>query len=211
MIGMEPDDLLSRFELKSPVAGRIVERAVAVGESVDARDVLFVVADTSTMWLMADLYERDLIQLRLGLPVFFTVDGMRGVGFEGKLTWISSQVDDRTRTVRVRADLPNPDGLLRAKMFGNARIVLHDNEEVVTVPVEAVQTDGCCQLVFVQESQTVFQPRKISLGTSVNGVAEVIKGLEEGERVASTGSFLMKTEILKSNIGAGCCEVDPGR
>jgi cobalt-zinc-cadmium efflux system membrane fusion protein len=210
-IGTESDELLSRFELRSPVAGRVVERTVAVGESVEASDVLFVVADNTTMWLMANLYERDLIHLRLGLPVFFTVDGMPGAGFEGKLVWISSQVDDRTRTVRIRADLPNPDGLLRAKMYGNARIVLHDNEEVVTVPVDAVQTDGCCQLVFVKESETVFQPRKITLGTSANGVVEVLKGLHEGEVVASAGSFLMKTEILKGSIGAGCCEVDPGR
>lgn len=210
-IGTEPDDLLSRFELRSPAAGRVVERMVAVGESVEARDVLFVVADASTMWLMADLYERDLIQMRIGLPVFFTVDGMPGASFEGKVTWISSQVDDRTRTVRVRADLPNPDGLLRAKMFGRARIVLHDNDEVVTVPAGAVQTDGCCQLVFVQESATVFQPRKIVLGADANGIVEVLRGLQENELVASTGSFLMKTEILKSNIGAGCCDVDPGR
>ena len=184
---------------------------MGVGDSVEATDVLFVVADLSTMWLMADLYEHDLVKMRTGLPVFFTVDGMPGVSFEGKVVWISSAVDDRTRTVRVRADLPNTDGLLRAKMFGRARIVLHDNDEVVTVPAEAVQTDGCCQLVFVRESETVFQPRKIVLGASANGVVEVLKGLEEGEVVASTGSFLMKTEILKSNIGAGCCEVDPGR
>jgi len=210
-IGTEPDEQLTRIELRSPVAGRVVERMVAIGEFVDASDVLFVVADNSIMWLMADLYERDLVHLRPGLPVFFTVDGMPGAGFEGELTWISSQVDDRTRTVRVRADLPNRDGLLRANMFGIARIVLHDNEEVVTVPVDAVQTDGCCQLVFVKESDTVFQPRKIMLGTSENGVVEVLKGLDEGEVVASAGSFLMKTEILKANIGAGCCDVDPGR
>ena len=96
-------------------------------------------------------------------------------------------------------------------MFGRARIVLRNNEDVVTVPANAVQTDGCCQLVFVQESDTVFQPRKIVLGASVSGVVEVLKGLQENEVVASAGSFLMKTEILKSNIGAGCCEVDPGR
>ncbi|MCO6436713.1 MAG: efflux RND transporter periplasmic adaptor subunit [Phycisphaerae bacterium] len=210
-IGTEPDELLSRYELRSPVAGRVVDHRAAIGESVETSDGLFVVSDNSTMWLMADLYERDLVQLRLGQPVFFTVAGMPGAGFEGSLAWISSQVDDRTRTVRIRADLPNLDGLLRAKMYGSARIILHENEEVVTVPVDAVQTDGCCQLVFVQESGTVFQPRKITLGTSANGVVEVLKGLREGEVVASTGSFLMKTEILKSNIGAGCCEVDPGR
>ncbi len=210
-IGTGPDELLSRFELRSPVSGRVIERAVSVGESVDANNVLFVIVDTSEMWLMADLYERDLLQLRVGLPAHFTVDGMPGVSFEGRVTWISSQVDDRTRTVRLRADLPNPDGILRAKMFGQARIVIHENEEVVGVPVDAVQTDGCCQLVFVQESETVFQPRKIVLGASANGFVEVLRGLDEGEAVASIGSFLMKTEILKSSIGAGCCDVEPGR
>jgi len=211
MIGTEADEMLSRFELRSPSAGTLIQRSVTIGESVEADDVLFVLADTSDMWLMADVYARDLLQMRVGLPVHFTVDGMPGVSFEGRITWISSQVDDRTRTVRLRADLPNPDGLLRAKMFGRARIVIHENENVVAVPVGAVQTDGCCQLVFVRESETVFQPRKVVLGASANGFVEVLRGLDEGETVASTGSFLMKTEILKSNIGAGCCDVDPGR
>jgi len=210
-IGSEPHESLSRFELRSPVSGRVVDRAVSVGESVEAENVLFVVVDTSEMWLMADVYDRDLRQLRVGLPVQFIMDSMSGASFEGKIAWISSQVSDRTRTVRLRASLPNPEGLLRAKMFGQARIVLHDNEQVVGVPVDAVQTDGCCQLVFVEESETVFQPRKVVLGARANGFVEVLRGLKEGEAVASSGSFLMKTEILKGSIGAGCCEVDPGR
>lgn len=211
MIGSEGRKGLSRFELRSPVSGRIVERSVSVGEFVDAARVLFVIVDTSEMWLMADAYGRDLRLLRVGLPVHFSVDGMPGSGFEGKVTWISSQVDERTRTVPLRVNLRNRDGLLRAKMFGLARIVIHENEEVVGVPVDAVQTDGCCQLVFVEESETVFQPRKVVLGASANGFVEVLRGLKEGEAVASVGSFLMKTEILKGSIGAGCCEVDPGR
>lgn len=96
-------------------------------------------------------------------------------------------------------------------MFGQARIVLHDDDEVVSVPSEAVQTDGCCQLVFVRQSDTVYEPRKVLLGSSAGGFVEVLRGLAEGEPVVTVGSFLMKTEILKRNIGAGCCEVDPGR
>lgn len=210
-IGSEPHESLSRFELRSLVSGRVVNRAVSVGESVEADNVLFVVVDTSEMWLMADVYERDLRQLRVGLPVQFIVDSMSGANFEGKVAWISSQMSDRTRTVRLRVSLPNPEGLLRAKMFGQARIVLHDNEQVVAVPVDAVQTDGCCQLVFVEESETTFQPRKVVLGARANGFVEILNGLKEGEAIASIGSFLMKTEILKGSIGAGCCEVEPGR
>jgi cobalt-zinc-cadmium efflux system membrane fusion protein len=127
------------------------------------------------------------------------------------VSWIASEVDDRTRTLAVRAELPNEDGLLRAKMFGTARVVLRGNEEVLAVPESAVQTDGCCQLVFLREEETVFAPRKVVLGASANGFVEIKDGLSEGVVVASTGSFLMKTEILKSSIGAGCCEVEPGR
>jgi cobalt-zinc-cadmium efflux system membrane fusion protein len=210
-VGSEAHAVLTWNELRSPAGGRIVDHQIVSGEWVDATDVLLVVADTSNMWLLGDAYERDLLRLRRGLEVLFTVDGLAGVSFEGTLSWVSSQVDDRTRTVRVRADLPNPDGLLRARMFGHARIVLHDDDEVVSVPSEAIQTDGCCQLVFVQQSDAVYQPRKVLLGSSAGGFVEVLSGLDEGESVVTVGSFLMKTEILKSNIGAGCCEVDPGR
>jgi cobalt-zinc-cadmium efflux system membrane fusion protein len=163
------------------------------------------------MWLIMDVYERDLTQVRVGLPVLFTVDGLPGHSFEGRITWVSSTVDDRTRTVKIRADLPNDRALLRANMFGLARIIVHDEDEVVSVPVEAVQTDGCCQLVFVKKEDNLFEPRKVTLGASASGHVEILEGLALGERVVTAGSFLMKTEILKSNIGAGCCEVDPGR
>ena len=210
-IGAEPDTHLARHELRSPRAGRVVECRVAAGEAVNSGDVLFVVVDTATMWLLADVYERDLLLLREGAGVLFTVDGLPGVSFEGQVDWISSRVDDRTRTVRVRAGLPNDDGLLRANMFGQARLIVHDDDRVLSVPADAVQTDGCCQLVFVRENDSVFAPRKVTLGAQASGHLEILRGLQEGEVIATTGSFLLKTEILKGNIGAGCCEVDPGR
>jgi RND family efflux transporter MFP subunit len=210
-LGEQDGERLSRYELRSPVAGRVVERQVSPGESATESDALFLLADTSRMWLLADVYESDLALLREGTRLLFTVDGMPGASFEGRLSWISSRVDDRTRTVRVRADLPNREGLLRARMFGQARLLVGEPGEVVSVPAGAVQTDGCCQLVFVQTAEALFTPRKVALGASANGFVEILRGLAEGERVAGTGSFLLKTEILKSNIGAGCCEVDPGR
>jgi len=206
-----PDADLLSYELRSPLKGRVVERHAVVGESVDERDALYTVADLSSVWLMLDIPERDLIELEIGLPVLFTVDGLPGNSFQGALKWISSQVDDRTRSVKARVELPNETGLLRANMFGKARILIHDNDEVPTIPDEAVQTDGCCQLVFVQEAEALYRPRKVTLGAAAKGYVEIHKGLQLGEVVVTTGSFLMKTEILKGNIGAGCCEVDPGR
>ncbi len=210
-LGTESGRTLSRYELRSPVAGRVVQRRAVVGEFVEERDALYVVADLFTMWLTMDVDERDLMQVSVGLPVLLTVDGLPGSSFEGRMARVSSAVDDRTRTVKVRADLPNDRGLLRANMFGLARIIVHDDDEVLSVPAGAVQTDGCCQLVFVQKENTLFEPRKVTLGASASGHVEILDGLTLGEQVVTTGSFLMKTEILKSNIGAGCCEVDPGR
>lgn len=205
------DETLSRYELRSPAAGRVIDRHLAVGESVDESTALLTIADVTAMWLVIDARERDLSELRPGLPVIFTVDGLRGQSFEGQIFWIASRVDDRTRTVQVRASLPNPAAVLRAKMFGAARIIAHQDESVVAVPEEAVQTDGCCQLVFVRQEENSFEPRKVVLGTSVNGFVEILGGVREGELVATAGSFLMKTEILKGNLGAGCCEADRGR
>ena len=210
-VGTEPGRTLSRYSLRSPVAGRVVKRQAVVGELVEERDALYSVADLSTMWLLMDIYVRDLMVVRVGLPVIFTVDGLPGHIFEGHVAWVSDAVDDRTRTIKVRANLPNEQGLLRANMFGLARIIVRDDEELPCVPLEAVQTDGCCQLVFVKKEDTLFEPRKVTLGASASGYVEILDGLALGEQVVTAGSFLMKTEILKANIGAGCCEVDPGR
>lgn len=204
-------DALSHYELRSPAAGRIVERHVTPGESVEDGHALFVIADTSHVWVMASVAERDLSAVREGQPVLLTVDGLPGGGFQGRLSWISSQVDDQTRLVPVRADLANPDGVLRARMFGRARIVLHENADVLSVPLDSVQSDGCCQLVFVRQADDLFTPRKVRLGASGGGYVEVLRGLRDGEAIVTAGSFLMKTEILKGSIGAGCCEVETGR
>lgn len=202
---------LSRYTLTSPLDGVVVQREAVVGETVDEGDALFVVADLSTMWVMLNVDERDALGLRTGLPVVFSIDGLPGRSMQGAIEWIRPEVDPRTRTVQARLTLPNEAGLLRAYVYGTARIAVHENEPVLTVPDSAVQSDGCCQLVFVQESPTLYRPRQVTLGTKAGGHHAVLDGVREGEAVATAGSFLLKTEILKTSIGAGCCEVEPGR
>jgi cobalt-zinc-cadmium efflux system membrane fusion protein len=130
--------------------------------------------------------------------------------FTGELTWISSHVDRKTRTIRARAEVDNPQHLLRANMFGRAEIKVRTIENALLIPESAVQWDGCCNLVFVRQTDSIYQPYKVTLGYKRDGYFVGKNGVPAGESVVTEGSFLLKTEILKGNIGAGCCEVDPG-
>ncbi|MGI9014411.1 MAG: efflux RND transporter periplasmic adaptor subunit [Phycisphaerales bacterium] len=206
----EENDTSSYLQLRAPFAGVIVERNAVRGEIVSTSKPLFALADTSKMWVMLDVYESEVARLQKGQEVTINVDAMTTRTFEGTLTWVSSHVDPNTRTIRARAEVPNTDGLLRANMFGRAEIHVRAIENAVLVPESAVQWDGCCNLVFVKQTDTVFQPYQVTLGYKRNGHYVVEEGLSAGESVVTQGSFLLKTEILKGNIGAGCCEVDPG-
>lgn len=210
-LGDVDDEQITRYELRSPQQGVVVNLHAVRGEAVEPGETLVTVADLSSLWVTLQCGEPDVEVLRMNLPVLFTIDGLRGAAVEGRVEWISPQLDPHLRTVEVRAGVANSGGRLRAGMFGLGRILLRENSEVLSVSREAIQSDGCCQLVFVRLSDTQFVPRKVATGVTVGDYVEILHGLTLGERVASRGSFLLKTEILKTNIGAGCCEVDPGR
>ncbi|MCC7389606.1 MAG: efflux RND transporter periplasmic adaptor subunit [Phycisphaerales bacterium] len=215
-----PDDEISRvvelgdtgslLRIAAPFAGTVVERSAVMGEVVDVRDMLFAVADTGLMWAMIDLTEADLASVREGQRVSFRIDGLPGRAFAGTLTWISTQLDPKTRTIRARAELDNGARLLKAFMFGRAAIRAGVDGTAVTIPKDAVQWEGCCNVAFVRanEEGTVYQPARLVLGFDAGDRYEVLSGLSGGETVVTSGSFILKNEILKDAVGAGCCEVD---
>jgi cobalt-zinc-cadmium efflux system membrane fusion protein len=201
----------SRLELTAPFDGVVIERSATAGEVVDAARPLFTVGDPSRVWAIVDVYEDDAPQLSAGRPVIFANAGLAGDARGGFITWVSPRVDPRTRTIKVRAEIDNPDGRLRAGMFGEAEIVVHDREAKSLAPKEAVQWEGCCNVVFVRRSDTLFEPRKVWIGYETDRHVAIESGLDGDEEIVTTGSFLLKTELLKGSIGAGCCEVAPGK
>ena len=198
------------LSVTAPLAGVVVERDAVIGESVDAGRALFAVADTTTMWAMLQISEADLGMVSLGLPVLLEVNGLSGVRFGGTVDWISTAIDVHTRTLPVRARIDNPRGHLRAGMLGRAELTLGDRELSVLVPKAAVQWEGCCNVVFVQASEQLYQPHKVDLAYESGDYYVVRGGVSSGDPVVTHGSFLLKTELLKENIGAGCCESAPG-
>ena len=207
----EKNDTSSRLPLIAPFAGVVVERGAVVGEVVDTKTALIAVADTSRIWAMLDVYESDVPKVRVGQPVVLEVEGIRGERRGGVITWVSSHVDRRTRTLKVRTEIENPDGLLRSGMYGRAVINIRRDEFALIVPKDAVQWEGCCNVVFARRSDTLFEPRKVRLGYETDRFFVVEEGVEENDEIVTTGSFLLKTEILKGSIGAGCCEVSFGK
>lgn len=199
------------FPLRAPLDGVIVERNVVAGEVLDATRSLFTVGDVSHMWLLLDVRQDDVDLVHLGMPVKFAAGGQgRAADVTGQIAWISTQADPRTRTVKVRVDLPN-DGRLRANTFGTGRIVLREEPAAIVVPSDAVHWDGCCHLVFVRDRH-YFEPdapkfyhvRKVRVGVKQDGRTEILVGLLPGEVVAAQGSNVLAAQLLRSNLGEGC-------
>jgi cobalt-zinc-cadmium efflux system membrane fusion protein len=195
--------------LTAPLDGVVITREVVTGEVVDSTRTLFVLADTRQMWLTLGVGQEDARHVRLGQAVRFRSSGLDGE-VAGRVAWVSTGVDERTRTVKVRADLGNAAGRLRANTFGTGRIVLREDAEAVVVPSEAVQWEGCCHVVFVRDrnylaagAPRVFHTRTVRPGVKDSGNTEIIAGVLPGELVVTRGSGVLRSELLKNNLGEG--------
>ena len=204
----ENGEASSFLSITAPFSGVVVGLDAVLGELTSPETSVVSVADTSRMWVIVDIDQQEIRLVERGQPVLLSVEGWTGETLGGRVTWISSDVDRRTRTVKVRAEFENPEGILRAQSFGTANIVTRDDKDAVLVPKGAVQWEGCCNVAFERISPTDFMPRKLRLGYDTGDYYEVLSGLSGGESVVTQGSFILKTELQKGSIGAGCCEVD---
>ncbi len=207
---LKDNDTRNLLSVVAPIDGTVVVRHAVKGEAVQATARLFAVADTSRMWLWIDVYESDIGRVKPGQAVSFAVLGTdpgQGQATAGRVTWIGSEVNEQTRTTRVRAELANPDGRLRSNQFGEATIQIGADHRAVVVPKEAVQRKDNVDVVFLPEAEGVYRPQRVTTrATDRADVLEVTWGLKTGQVVVSKGAFLLKTEIMKGAIGAGCCE-----
>ena len=197
-----PDSVL---EITAPQDGVVVERLAVEGEAVQPTTHLFSVADLATMWLVVDVNECDWLRVAPGQSVSFRAPALPSLEFAGTLTWISPEMNPRTHTVQARVELENDRGLLRANMFGKATIEVSSPHESLLVPKSAVQTHKGVQLVFVKKSDTVFEPRPVRVRQRGGPMWEIESGIQSGDEVVTTGSFLFKTELERGAIGSGCC------
>lgn len=199
-----------RYVLAAPFAGTIIARDAVPGKTAMPEQVLIELADLSTMWAQLDVPEADAGQVRKGQQVRITLEGMRGETRTGTIARVGARVDPQSRTVPARVELPNPDHGLKAGVFLRATIEVAAEHEALLVPRAALQHAEGRALVFVKKEEGLYEPVAVELGAGDGDMVEVTKGLAPGAEVVTTAAFLLKTEILKSSIGAGCCEEGTG-
>ncbi|HKN82533.1 MAG TPA: efflux RND transporter periplasmic adaptor subunit [Pyrinomonadaceae bacterium] len=183
-------DLAAVFSLNSPIDGIVVERNATVGASVGTDANLFKIIDLSRVWIDANVFEKDLQQVRPGQEVRLTVPAFPGTTFSGRVILINSVVDPDTRTVKVRTEVANPDSRLKPDMFANVQIVTALNRTAISIPQSAVLNDEGKTIVFVAEGNG-YKKRQVHAGIQNNDRVEIVDGLTAGDKVVVKGNYLL--------------------
>jgi Cu(I)/Ag(I) efflux system membrane fusion protein len=186
--------------LSAPIGGIVMEKTALQGLHFGAGDMLYRIVDLSTVWLLADVFEQNLAQIRPGQSATITVQAYPGRVFEGRVAFVYPTVSAQTRTAKVRIEVPNPDLLLKTDMYATVEIAAPvENATVLAVPDSAVLDTGTRQTVLVDRGEGRFEPRAVKLGARSDGYVAVLEGLRDGETVVTGANFLIDAE---SNLRA---------
>ena len=191
--------ITSRFEMKSPLTGTVVERAVTPGQSVggDAGQVLFTVADLDRLQVVADVYERDLALVKVSQVGHINVEAYPGTDFASVVASIGDVVDPNTRTIKVRAWVDNRDQRLKPEMFARLKLDIGDATPFLTIPKEAVVEIDGKHFVYVVEGDAHYVKREVVVSNVSSGQVRILEGLTSGQRIVIKGAVLVKGQEVK--------------
>ena len=194
----ESQDTSNLHRIVAPIEGTVVERHAVPGEAIEPNHKLFGVADTRNMWAWIDIYEDQIDDVAIGQDVRLTISGTVTPIFQGKVDWVDTAVNPATRTIRVRAEMQNPTGRLRTFEFGRALIQTGPERDTVIVPREAVQNVEGTDVLFVPIEIGTFETHPvITRSCNEPGHLEIVSGVGAGRTVVTTGSFVLKSELIK--------------
>ncbi|MCI0694248.1 efflux RND transporter periplasmic adaptor subunit [candidate division KSB1 bacterium] len=186
----QPETYLTIY---SPINGHVIEKMALKGMHVEPGMRLYKFADLSTVWVYADVYEYELLHVKVGQSATITLSYLPGETFEGRITYVFPYLNMNTRTARVRIELPNRDGKLKPEMYAEVEIFV-DLGNKLAIPESAVLNTGVRQIVFVDKGDGIFEVRFVQLGARAKGLYEITEGLQAGERVVSYANFLIDAE-----------------
>jgi membrane fusion protein, copper/silver efflux system len=193
---------LKALTLYAPTNGFVLARNAYPRQRVTPESELYQIADLSTIWALADVYEYEAPEIRLGQQATMTLSYYPGKPFRGRVSYIYPQLDSATRTLKVRIEFPNTDFALKPDMYANVELTI-DYGKRLFVPQEAVLDSGSEQIVFVSHEGGYFEPRKVQLGARVDSQSIVLGGLKAGERIVTSANFLIDSESKLKSAAAG--------
>lgn len=182
--------LAAVFSLTSPISGIVIERNGTIGATVASDATVFKIIDISSVWIDANVFEKDLERVRRGQEVRVSVPAFPGASFSGRVILISSVVDPETRSVKVRTEVPNPDGRLKPDMFANVQIITDLKRTAISIPQSAVLNDDGKSVVFVSDGNG-YKKIQVTTGIQGNDRVEIIEGLKAGDKVVVKGNYLL--------------------
>jgi cobalt-zinc-cadmium efflux system membrane fusion protein len=194
---LEQTGMLSRVTtIAAPIGGTIVSRKVGPGQYVkaDSGEALYAIADLSTMWLKAQIFEQDIAQVRIGQQIEARVSAVPDRIFKARINAINSASDLTTRRVVVRSEIENADGLLKAEMFATFKIGIDDGSTGPGVPTNAVIREGDVATVWVETEPRLFKRRVVDIGIQQDGLTQILRGLDAGEMVVARGAIFVDNE-----------------
>lgn len=191
--------------IAAPFAGRIIGRNLTRGEVVETTEKLFVVADLSEVWILANIPEKDIpfvhsIHASGGTQVEVRINAYPKEVFKGTITYVGDVLDPVTRTMQIRTELPNHDGRFKPEMFATIRLFSEAQLDRLSVPEAALQRDQGRTFVFVQRTANEYELREVHVGESNGTVTAILEGLNEGEPVVTHGAFVLKSELMKKPV-----------
>lgn len=197
------DNNPAQIPIRARRNGILVEQKVELGSLVANGESIGLISSLDKLWVEAQVRERELTLIKTGQTAEVSLDGDALHRSAGIVRWVADGVDPVTRMGRVRIEVPGHRGL-RAHQFVSVNIHVADPAESVVIPADAVQWEGCCNIVFVKEAADRFRPRKVQVLFDQHG-KYAVSGVHAGEQIVTEGSYLLKTELLKGSLGAGCC------
>ncbi len=209
LLGLSEDDIKNtisqlhtnvHFPLLSPYKGTVIEKHITLGELTNPEETLFAIANLEVLWIVLNIYEKDLVRVQLGQKVSVDVSAFPGEEFMGHISYISDVIEEATRTVEVRIEINNSKRVLKPGMFATARIATSVPLEIFTVPLTAIQRIHDKKVVFIHRGDSLFESRRVKTGREFESDIELLEGVEEGEEVVTQGAFYLKSEFLKETL-----------
>jgi multidrug efflux pump subunit AcrA (membrane-fusion protein) len=199
---LETPELLDKpLVLHAPLSGIVTEKAASIGELVEKGKALYEISDPSRLWLIGEVREKDFASVHPDQKVDFNVQSYPGRIFHGKIARLGNAVESGSRTFEIRVEVENREGKLKPGMFADIEITTGMVQNALLIDDAALQTEGEDQIAFVALDGNRFEKRTVKVGLEEEGQVQVLEGIRAGERVVTEGSFTLKSELLKGELG----------